>query len=369
MPAHRLLVFLAVLCAALAVASAPAADRWVRFDAGKRRATAELRPMLLFFDLGDENSKFFLKEKFTDPRIQALVRKFVLVRVPHGAEGLWSKYEVARGPAVRLCDSSGGLLENGYWRSSEALLNAMKAALKKFGPVIPPTVRAEADALTATIKLTMEKKEYAKACATAKRLAALTEENPYAERARITLRRLSDMARGCLERTEKIEKKERYYEAKLAYESVVTTYAGLPEVDNARKRLEFFKKTAKIRALIAEQKDEAEAAAMLGEAEALDAKQPDRTLALWEKTASRYPNTPAGRQAATLAGARRADPEAMARVRESAAAQVCPGRIGLARSYIAGGLVDQAREVLESIMKEHPGTSFAEEAKTLLEGL
>jgi hypothetical protein len=66
---------------------------------------------------------------------------------------------------------------------------------------------------------------------------------------------------------------------------------------------------------------------------------------------------------------RRADPKAMARVRQVAADQVCPAKLSMARTYIANDLPVEAIPLLEEILEKHAGTTYEREARTLLNAL
>jgi len=356
---------LPVLVVLLATA-ATAGDSWTSFREGRSRARAEHRPMVVFFDLEDANSALFLKQKFSDPRIQKLKSRFVLVRATQGARDVWSRYEVLSGPAVVFTDSDGKLLERGDWRSADGTYYAMKAALRKFGPVISPEAKAKADALTAEIKLALKKKDYAAAVVAARKLAALTTENPYAERARITFKRLGEMAQRHLDRAAAHEKAGRYYDALVQCETVIATFPGIPQAKDAEKRIARFGKSRIITETIARQRDEANAKAALAAANAKDAKRPDLALEKWETLAARWPDTEAGREAKRLALFRRGDPEAMKQVRESRAKASCPGKLAMAKSYRDAGKPDLARAILEKLIDEHAGTSFEKPARELL---
>jgi hypothetical protein len=356
----------AVLVLVLLGGAAAAEPSWSTYREGMAKAQAEGRPMLVFFDLGDDNSEFFLEHKFSRPEVQALARKFILVRVPHGAGSVWKRYGLKTGPAVMLTDSRGDLLEKGYWRSADALRMAMEKALKKFGPILSSSVRAEADGLVVELKDAFDKRDYARVYATARRLAALTEEDPYAQRAKNAIDLVRERARSRLEHLAGLEKKDRLYQAKLGYEQLVATFEGLPEAKTAAGHLARFAKDKRLWRKIEGQEREAKSAEAFAKAEKADAKRPDLALAAWEEIASRWPETEAGRRAAALSSQRRADPEAMARVRESAASVVCPGKLSTARSYLDNGLKEEARALLEQVVKDHPGTSFEAKAREML---
>jgi tetratricopeptide (TPR) repeat protein len=325
--------------------------------------------MLLFFDLGDENSEFFLKEKWTHEGVQLLAKRFVPVRIRQGSRDLWKRYGLETGPAIRLVDQNGVLLEKGWWRSATALHGAMKEALRKFGPILAPGVRVRADEISAEIEAAMRAKEYVKALEAARRLEALTGENPYAERVRVTRKQVGEHARVLLEQLEAREKAGRLYEALRGYRDIATRFAGTAAAERASAHVTRFEKSASLMAAVEEQRREAEAADALARADKLDAMRPDKALEMWDRIVADWPGTEAAHTAEELARERRADPRQMARVREAAAAQVCPARLSLAKSYADSGMVGEARKLLESILAEHPDSSFAPKARAMLEEL
>jgi tetratricopeptide (TPR) repeat protein len=353
----------------VAATSAPAETEWLTYSAGRAKAVEEGRPMLLFFDLADENSEFFLKEKWTHEGVQLLAKRFVLVRIPQSSRSVWKRYGIETGPAIRLTDSEGDVIEKGWWRSATALHEAMKETLRKFGPILSPAVRAEAEALTAEIRRAMSAQEFPKALEAARKLRDLTREDPYATTARKTRQRLADYARSLLERKEKLEKEGRYWKAQQGYREVVAKFPGLPAAEDAARHLKRFEKTPGIRKRVEEQRAEEEAREALDKATKLDRLRPDRALEAWEKVANDWPDTPAGKEAARLAWERRQSPTEMARVREAAARAVCPAYLSMAQSYAESDRPEEARKLLERVLAEHPGTSYAAKAAAMLKEL
>lgn len=360
---------LVVLTLAALVGAAPAAPEWHTFGAGKALAQEQGRPTLLFFDLGDENSELFLKVKFPRPEVQQVAKDFVLIRIPQGSQDLWRRYGIETGPAVRVCDSEGTVLEKGYWRSAEALSYALKAARRKFGPIMPPADRARADALSKEIDRALVENRYAGALAAANELTALTDQDPYAKRAVLARKRLAVLSGSHLERGETAEKAGRLYEASVKYEEVVAMFPGLPAAGRAAAHLARFSMDPKIRKAVKTQRRVIEAATALAAANEKDAKRPDLALREWRRIAADWPETKAGQEASRLSRARYADPAAMKRVRQVAADQICPGRLSMARTYIKNGLPAEARPLLEEVLEKHSGTTYEEKARKLLNTL
>jgi TolA-binding protein len=80
-----------------------------------------------------------------------------------------------------------------------------------------------------------------------------------------------------------------------------------------------------------------------------------------------YPETTAGRDAASAVAAYEADAQFMQQVRDDAVAAKAKPMLGLADSYRTAGKLDQAREKYQEVIRQFPDTRFAETAKRRLE--
>ena len=91
-----------------------------------------------------------------------------------------------------------------------------------------------------------------------------------------------------------------------------------------------------------------------------------KALDAYEKLAAKYPSTPSGQAARKRADEMKADEAIMAKVVEERAEKDCTKWLSLARSFMNNNLPDQAREQLEKVIANYPGTSYAATAKKLL---
>ena len=361
----------ALFAAALvAVSTVPAvAVEWLSYQEGLARASAEGRPVMLLFDIGDENGKWFVERVLTGEKVDPYRDKFVAVRVKQSSDALWKKYGVESGPRVIFVSPDGDVLGPGYWRAEGALAGSMKEALLKHGPILPPKVKAEAGRVDREIREAMAKGQFARALEAVRRLEKLTSVDPYARRVKVTIDDLRARARGALERAAGVEETGDWLAASRGYEAIRSAFDGLDEAAEAAKVLGRYARDPKISGAIEQATREELAAEALAAAGELFEAKPHEGLRAWDEVAASWPETEAGARAKELAARTRDDAKAMAAVRESAAREVCPKLISLAKSYAAAGDVARAKEYLRRVVEEHPGTSYTAEAGKLLADL
>lgn len=89
---------------------------------------------------------------------------------------------------------------------------------------------------------------------------------------------------------------------------------------------------------------------------------------LYHRLLEESPDTPAAEEARRRIQRLEADPQRRAQLRDQLAGTAAQRLLQQARAYRSAGLHDRAREFYERVLREHPGTSAAEEAQRDLAG-
>ncbi|GMV79940.1 MAG: hypothetical protein AMXMBFR7_11240 [Planctomycetota bacterium] len=174
-------------------------------------------------------------------------------------------------------------------------------------------------------------------------------------------------ARTALESAEAQAKQGQHATAIAAFREASKRFQGLPTGQQAQDRMNALVNDPAIKAGVAKQEAEASAEAALTQARKFEAdKAYLRALEVYDKVVQAYPDTAHAKSAAEAAAKIRADKTLMASLETKASERDAIRKLKTAKNYLANGLKDQARPVLEDLIQNHAGTEAAEEAKRLL---
>lgn len=227
----------------------------------------------------------------------------------------------------------------------KAMLDKAEAALKD---------SKTADAMAAAAKIPAE----ARSDATLK------------DRVAAVMTQLTDLADGSLKEAETaLEAKE--FAVAIPKLRDVSKLAGVPAATKAAELLKATLANPEAKAALEaaakaeKEKERADKAAELLAAaqKTQEAKKHEQAYGQFKLVVQQYPNTDAATAAAEQVKTYEADKAFMSRANEANAAGKAKGMMSMAASYKAAGRADLAKSKYEQVIKDFPGTSYAEQAK------
>lgn len=343
-----------------------AAVRWYdTYEEGLEAARKTGRPMAIVFGL--ENDKLRAAKKLFErdqlvPFHRLFVFIYVEVSVKDGmvSHGLFHKYSPGEGritfPLTFFADGEEKVLSKLQGgQSAGDLTTEMAAVLKKHGGIASPKKLREAQEKLDDANALLERKQYGAAARLYKDVVDLNLRVPATETAKKELAKIQEMAKKQLESARADVADRAYPNAVSKLLDLEETFSPLPEAREAHEELARLRALPEVKEALekAETREAAAAPAAPGHTD--------------------DPNDVAGdffTEEELDALDRMADAgEAKPGADEAAAATECRRLLTLARSWIANKRPEKARELLEKVVADHPGTIYADQAKALLEKL
>jgi len=196
-----------------------------------------------------------------------------------------------------------------------------------------------------------------------KMIVGAASSDPMVTRAEERLAEIEEQAGEALAAAEEAAGAERYGEAMTMLKKLRRDYKG---TDGAGKALEKLRQLNDDPAVAAKAKAEEADARLARAQQLLDGKKYASALKVFDAVAKRYEGTPAAEKALDKAKAMRADAEIMATLRKESAAKDCKRWLAMARNFINSRRPDAAKPYLDKVIKNYPGTSYADEARKML---
>lgn len=333
--------------------------KW-RTDYNAARKEANERGVPLFLDIGTEDCYHCRRldsTTFRDPAIVRLLNeRFVPLKVDaHREPALAQALRIQAYPTLVLAGNDGkilGMLE-GYLeagRLSEHLTRALSTAT-------PDWMARDFQEATRSINSA----DYARAVSLLKGIVEDGKDRPVQGKAREVLDEIEQQAQGRLARARTLEDKGQSLEAVDTLTDLLSRYAGTQAASSGAKVLTSLADKPEIRQhqrfgrsqeLLAQAREDFRAERYL------------RCLDHCEILTTTYKDTPAGVEAAQLAGEVRNSPERMAKVCDSMNERLAQMYVVLADSWLKKGNSAEATACLEKVVKLCPGTPHAEGAQS-----
>jgi len=279
-------------------------------------------------------------------------------------------YGVRGIPHAFVIDIEGRVVWHGH-PAGEDFERAIENQLKTKPPTLMSTEeKAKAEALLAKADEALAKGALAGAAAALAQVKDAEKDPEVGKRVEALRERLKARAEARLAEADKDHKDGRTYEAYLALTEVAALAAESELASKAKDQLAKLLKEEGAEAAIEKGRREQQAADAVNAVEAKRSDIPPASLLkAYESLAATYADTEAGRTAGQRAKAMRSDTALMSRIANEAAEKDCPGWLSMARNFIKADLPDKARLYLEKVVKTYPDTSYAAEAKEMLEAM
>jgi len=352
-----------LLLLTLCVGSAGASDKveWrADYDSARKEATEKGKP--LFLDFGTEDCvhcKRMHQTTFRDPAIIKLLNeRFIPLKVDANREPrLTQTLRIQAYPTLILAGNDGKILG---WVEGYMEVARMSEHLQRASVVQTPDWMAR-DYNEASKSLTAG--DHSRAVTLLKNIVEDGKDRPVQGKAREILQEIEMQAAGRLERARQLDEKGQTLEALDLVTELLRQYAGTQAAHDGGRLLATLADKPDVRT----RQRARRAQEMLHLArEDFKAERFLNCLDQCEILAAAYKDLPEGRDAATLAGEIRSNPQHMARVCESMNDRLGKMYMELAESWIKKGDRDQAAACLEKVMRSNPATAAAASAQARL---
>lgn len=294
-----------------------------------------------------------------------------LVFFPVGMESeSYEEYEIGSFPRVVVIDPTGRVQWSGWPGNSEELIEE----IRKINEETPPT-RTHPEEAEKVYRFLAQAEQYLREgryraafdAAGDAYERALTGD-PLKMRCQYLLDLIDALGRDKLAQAAWAIDEGRFEDAVELLREVQGDFTRLDVGRRARRRLEELGvKFERVEELVTGHKDEILAGNILYRAiEALRAHQYGTAYDQLQELVSDYATTEAAGQAETIIGRMKQHPGVWGRVRDHLSEAECSLLLSQARAYMQTGQVDKARERLETVIKDHFGTKWEDEARRLL---
>ena len=263
-----------------------------------------------------------------------------------------------------------GTVEGGFdVIAGPAMAEALKLIVGRFGKGLSADEYEKLKGKLADAEAAEKAKDRPKALKLCAEIVKANEKTSLADRAREIQERIAKSGDAEIEKAMALAAKDPLG-AVAALEQIADDYAGTSAAAHAKAKIDELKQKPEVKKALGDLAARKEAEQRMGKAEGF-LKRGDyaKAIGAFDDIAKDFDGTPAGEKAKARAAELRADPKIGPAAREQEAEKVCKGWLSMGKSYAQNGMTAQAKAQFERIIKEYPGTSFAEEAAKELEKL
>jgi thiol-disulfide isomerase/thioredoxin len=191
-----------------------------------------------------------------------------------------------------------------------------------------------------------------------------------AKRSKELQQKLQDAGTQMLADVEPMIASQQYLEAVAKLNDLFKAFAGTPVADKTRDRLALLMKDPHCKAAIDKAKRETTAGTALTAANKLQTAKSDfKAYQAFKKIVADYPGTTAYDSAAKAVAVYEQDPDFAQKARDADTADKVKGILSVAKAYNQSGRADLAKQKLQTVIDDFPGTTFAENARKLIEDI
>jgi len=190
----------------------------------------------------------------------------------------------------------------------------------------------------------------------------------FAKRHEKTKKLVDHAAEQLLAEVETMVTAKEYAKAAARLKTLATAFTGTAHEETARKRLVEVLNIPEAKAAVEQAQREAVADAALSIArKSRDGSDHQAAYSQFKSIIEDFPNTPAASAAAEAMKSYEQDEAFMRKLKDNTVGSKAKSVMSLADSYRTNGREDLARKKYELVVKDYPGTSYADEAKHALE--
>jgi len=272
-------------------------------------------------------------------------------------------------PRTFLLGPDGTLLWTGH--PAAGLDAAIEKAFKEHPPqLVDPKLLEEANGVLDQIDSKLKAGDAAAAIKLLGKVpAAARKDADFNTRDADVQKKLESAGDAMLAQVDPLIQKGDYVAAIAKLNDLSAALTGTPVGVKARQKLNELKSRPEAKAALLTAEKESRAGDVLTSAQALQSQKKDaQAYERFEEVVKEFPDTDAARTASDSIKAYEHDkPELVKKVSDSAAAGKAKAALSMADSYRKSQRTDLARAKYQSVIKEFPGTPYAETAKKALE--
>lgn len=282
----------------------------------------------------------------------------------------YREYEIEQFPQAVIIDPNGKVAWTGWPGDVDQMLKSVQDVMQK----TPPTRTHPREATRTTEYIEQTRKNLAdgklrEAHATAlKANEHALSGDPLKARCQEYLDLLESLARDTLANGERELISNNFNEAVAFFRQVSDDFRGLESARRARIRLmAISKERPEVKTILDEQGRDAEALKKIAQArDHIESQSFHEAYTLCEEALNAAPKSEAGQYAQTLISRMQKHPAVMKLVRDGKAMRDCEPLLLQAKADVRQKRFASAKPKLERIVRDHPETSFADEARKLL---